>query len=114
MKKNSFDIIVYIIILSIILFFNIIAIFVMKQNAIEIYNINFLYIRLFFIFQWLIIIFIVENFYIKPIWELTSLISDFTTWKSKWNDIKVKTNYANKNIRFIFKFLDVILNSLKI
>jgi hypothetical protein len=67
---------------------------------------------LFFI-EAIIVISIVNSFYQKPIYELNNSITDFISWKTKWEDISINTNYSNPNIRFILKFFDVILNSLK-
>lgn len=113
MKKNWFDLVIYFIITIIVLGINLFWFYIIKNYWISIEDINTLYLVLFLIFEVLIILIIIENFYIKPINELTRLIIDFTTWKTKWNKIDIKTNYTNKNIRFIFKFLDVILNSLR-
>jgi len=67
---------------------------------------------LFFI-EAIMVISIVNSFYQKPIYELNNSITDFISWKTKWENISINTNYSNPNIRFILKFFDVILNSLK-
>jgi len=113
MSKNSFDLIIYFIITVIILIINLITIYFLKYFKINLIDLNYFFIIIFLFFQIFIILYIINNFYTKPIWDLIKLITDFTTWKSKWTNIEIKTNQQNKNIRFIFKFLDVILNSLK-
>jgi len=113
MSKNSFDLIIYFIITVIILTINLITIYFLKYFKINLIDLNYFFIIIFLFFQIFIILYIINNFYTKPIWDLIKLITDFTTWKSKWINIEIKTNQQNKNIRFIFKFLDVILNSLK-
>jgi hypothetical protein len=64
-------------------------------------------------FEALVITYLININYSKPINDLNAHINDFITGKSKNKEINIKTNYKNPNIRRVMKFFDVILNSLK-
>ena len=49
----------------------------------------------------------------SPISILNSHINDFITWKNKWTNLKIKTDYSNPNVKRVLKFFDVLLWSLK-
>ncbi|MDD5770403.1 MAG: PP2C family protein-serine/threonine phosphatase [Candidatus Gracilibacteria bacterium] len=61
----------------------------------------------------IIIIFMINKSYQNPIKELNEHINDFISGKSRGENVNIKTNYSNPNIRYVLKFFDVILNSLK-
>lgn len=69
---------------------------------------------LIFFLESLIIIKIIKIIYQTPIERLNQHINDFITWNNKWiKKIDINTNILNPNIRYVLKFFDVILNSLK-
>lgn len=51
--------------------------------------------------------------YKKPIDELQFHIMNFMNGKTKWENINIKTDYSNPNIRHVLLFFDMVLNSLK-
>lgn len=111
-KRNLFDYFVYTIV-GLILSSNIIFIFLIKNNTINIENISLIVILIFLLLEALFISLIIDNFYSKPIRYLNENINNFITWKNKWKEIKIKTKQKNPNIAYILKFFDVVLNSLK-
>lgn len=112
-KRNSlFDYIVYIIIWF-ILSFNIFIIIFLQKNNIKLEEI---WINIFLcitLLETLFIALIIDNFYSEPIRYLNEHINNFITWKSKWKKINIRTTQKNPNIRYVLKFFDVVLNSLK-
>lgn len=66
-----------------------------------------------FLVEALFIMALIHTAYKSPIDALNEHINDFITGKNKWTAINIKTNYANPNIKYVLKFFDVILNSLK-
>lgn len=114
MKKFKwlFDMIIWFMILW-ILSSNILAVLLLKRNGISLDEVNFIYILLFFILQTLLIIYLVRVNYSYPLDELNEHINNFITWRTKDQEINIKTDYKNPNIRRVMKFFDVILNSLK-
>lgn len=122
-RKSYFDLFVSLVILFILLS----NVYIFKhininfsQTPSDFFLFGFIEINKWYIIWWtlffieaLIIISMITSFYQKPISELNTHINDFISWKSKWESINVNTNYSNPNIRFILKFFDVILNSLK-
>jgi phosphoserine phosphatase RsbU/P len=114
MKKvtNYFDIVIGLMIYGILLS-NIWVIVLLQTQEIDLNDINLLYVWIAFMFEALVITYLININYSKPINDLNAHINDFITGKSKNKEINIKTNYKNPNIRRVMKFFDVILNSLK-
>lgn len=113
-KRNYFDFWVALIII-IIMLSNVILLKYLEKIIIENWGwINWDVIIWFVLFiEAIIIIFMINKSYQNPIKELNEHINDFISWKSRWENVNIKTNYSNPNIRYVLKFFDVILNSLK-
>jgi serine phosphatase RsbU (regulator of sigma subunit) len=110
--KNYFDLIIgwmiYWILLS-----NIWVIMFLQKMEIDLNNLNLPFVCIIFLFEALVITYLISINYSKPLNELNEHINNFITWKSKNKEININTNYKNPNIRRVMKFFDVILNSLK-
>lgn len=111
-RKNYFDFAVKFTIILILLS-NILILVLLKDYAIKVEDLWYVKMFFTFLFESFVIILMLDNGYVEPINELNKHIENFISWKSKWIQINVKTNYANPNIRIVLKFFDVILNSLK-
>jgi len=114
-KKNYFDFWVNIFI-TLILLSNIVILMILQKYEINIDNLDniwYMKVSIVLLIEAFFIHYIIKTSYLKPISRLNEYINDFISWKSKWEKINIKTNYSNPNIRYILKFFDVILNSLK-
>ena len=111
-KRNYFDFWINVTIL-ILLLSNVLLVLFLNWNK-ELMD-EFGYPILIFIFlvEALFIMALIHTAYKSPIDALNEHINDFITGKNKWAAINIKTNYANPNIKYVLKFFDVILNSLK-
>jgi len=76
------------------------------------YDIKIAIIILFFVIEVSIILFLIKNFYQKPIVELELAIKKFLTWKYKNEKIKLNLS-ENKDLDFVIKFFNNTLNTLK-
>jgi len=112
-KKSFFDIWV-ILSIFIIFFWNIWLNFLFQKYNIDINSPSGLKINILSLFiQSVFVLIIIWKIYIAPLNLLNTYISDFISWKNKWEKINIKTNYLNPNIERILKFFDIILNALK-
>jgi len=76
-------------------------------------DINVWYLIGVFFIESILIYILIFRTYIAPVNELQKHIASFLSGQTKGEQIVVKTNYVNPNIRFVLKFFDYVLNSLK-
>lgn len=111
-NRTFFDIAVHLFIILLLLA-NVAGAVILKENGIDLDDIPLLYIAWVFLLEWMIIFYVIQNNYAKPIRELNKHINDFLVWNIKDKKIKIKTSSLNPNVKTIFNFFDIILNSLK-
>ena len=111
-NRTFFDIAVNLFIVLLLLA-NVAWIVILRENGIKIDDLPLLYIAGVFLIESIIIFSVIQNNYSKPIRELNKHINDFLVWNIKDKKIKIKTSSLNPNVKTIFNFFDIILNSLK-
>lgn len=111
-KRNYFDFWINFTILM-LLSSNILLIWYLNSNADIMQTFGYEIISWVFLLEAFIIISLIHTAYKSPIDYLQEHINDFISGKSKWTQINIKTNFPNPNVRYVLKFFDVILNSLK-
>ncbi len=111
-KWNFFDLWVKLLIVFLFLW-NAMWLNIIAQKWINLNDVSWYYIVWILWFEAFLVLVMVNNFYMSPISILNSHINDFITWKNKWTNLKIKTDYSNPNVKRVLKFFDVLLGSLK-
>ena len=81
-NRTFFDIAVHIFIILLLLA-NVAGAVILKENGIDLDDIPLLYIAWVFLVEWMIIFYVIQNNYAKPIRELNKHINDFLVWNIK-------------------------------
>lgn len=111
-KRNYFDFWINITILMLLLS-NVLLVLFLNSNKELMDEFGYPILISIFLVEAFFIMALIHTAYKSPIDDLNEHINDFITGKNKWAAINIKTNYANPNIKYVLKFFDVILNSLK-
>lgn len=112
-----FDITIYLIIFWIIIWWYIGVFYILKSNMdLDLENLDnklYLTIAAIIFFQCLIVVYVISVAYKSPIAELKNQIINFLNGSSRWNEVKIKTNFLNPSINISLIFFDSVLSSLR-